>query len=341
MNDVDYSEYFRNVINQSMATDTAFLNPAGIVPLKPPPTVAQQAFSWNDVPIGHSGIDDVRVYFDTLPRSLYNGFPTGEVAIQFAELAPGVSVPERVSKITVHEFLFPRIFRTPLGAFDYFYFRRAFLTMLFIPPQQSVMATSATFAFTFELVVNDLNSSAVRLTPLEPTFSLPQPITMSGDISLRFQVQDPRGAFIRCPIPPTRIRVQRVGAAAANTTFQIIDATDISAIAPLGAAWGVAVYFVAENVANPALAAIVENAGGYTTSNYVYFTPPLIPPPPPPPQVAGFQFTVDANTLAFPIAPAIGQDTFFVFVPKNRVALTLRFSKMQATRTNDLVPIHS
>jgi hypothetical protein len=274
-------------------------------------------------PIGHSAIEDTRVFIDTSVQSQASGgYPSGEIPAQFVEFN-GISAPDRIVKIIASPFNFPHVYTPTSTIFDVFYARSVFMTIRFVPATHLVQSAQPNELFTFELAVDDIESSAVFLRPLEPVFCLRQPVTITGDLTIRFQVRAPSGGFIACPIPPTQISVARVAAPAGGpTTFSLSQGMYIGVLAPPGAAWDVPILFRRASPASapltPLEAALVDLVGR-NASNFT----------------ALGTFTIPDDTSAIAGAPAIS-----VFIPKNSIAMALRFSSLQATRTNDLFPIH-
>jgi len=277
------------------------------------------------LPIGHSAIDDTRVYFDTLILSrAYSGYASGEIPMQFVDIN-GTSPPDRIVKITLTPFNFPHIYTANTTVFDMFYFRSVFMTVRFVPSTHLIQSAQPNDMFTYELYVEDIDSSAVYLRPLEQTFCLKQPISVTGDLTVRFQTRSPTGTgFTNCPIPPTRIRAIRTATGPLPTpftTFALQDGVYIGAIAPPAATYTVPILFQNYNTgaAITPLEVFLVDQIGYQSLTFV--APNL------------FNIAVDTTLYA-------GTD-IYVFVPKNSVAFTMRFSCLQSTRTNDLFPLHT
>lgn len=277
-------------------------------------------------PIGHSAIDDTRVYIDTLVASqTYGGYLNGEIPMQFNDFN-GITPPDRIVKITMSPFNFPHVYLPTTTVFDLFYFRSVFMSMHFVPTTHMVQPKSPNDFFTFELYVNNIDSTAVYLVPIEPTFCLKQPVNVTGDLSIRFQVRSPTGSgFMNCPIPPIRIHVVRtVAPPGGPTTFTLDQSQYIGVLAPAGALYTVPVLFQQYGPVVPLtpLEQLFINTTGFPAGTFVAGPPGT--------------FTVPVDSSAFPVP---GGD-FYIFIPKNGVSFTLRFSSLQPTRTNDLFPVH-
>ncbi len=339
---VNMDDYFRATLSQ-FQEDSVVANPMNMsfkgtgMDLPPPQTAAdaliQQAAQAVKIPIvdhlapiGHSAIDDKRVYVDTLAMTLANGgFANGEIPLQFADFN-GTAPPDRIVKVNLTPFNFPHVYTVGTTVFDMFYFRIVHLTIRFIPTSNQTQTMQPGDTFTFEMVVGDIDSSAVFLTPVEPTFCLGQPVSITGDLTVRFQVRMPgTGALMPIPIPPTRIIARRVSTIAAppTTTFTLQGGIYIGAIAPPAAIYTVPVLFKQFNPIITALETALINDIGYQTTNFV----------------APSSFDIALDTTAIPIVA--GQEDIYVFVPKNGVSFSMRFSSLQPTKTNDLLPIHS
>lgn len=293
-------------------------------------TTRPQSVEW-PIPLLHSAISDTRIYIDTLTMSgAYAGFANGELATQFADVR-GLTVPDRVVKITLGSFNFPHIHSATTTIFDAFYFRSVFVSFRFIPTAQQVQTAQPNELFTFECFVDDIDSSAVMLRPLEPTFCLSQPITPSGNLAVRFQTRAPSGrGFVACPIPPTRVRVARTTAAPGGpTTFTITDSTAIDDLAPVGSTYVVPVIFAdyptSTIVASAALRTLLFAETGFATSNFTI----------------GKTFTIPLDSSAYPVPPGPDREEYYLIIPKNSIAFSVRFSCLQSNKTNELLPLHT
>lgn len=280
------------------------------------------------MPVGHISIDDTRLYFDSLimPASL-DGYASGDVAIRFSE-HNGLTTPTRVVKITINRFYFPHIYLDTSTVFDLFYHRSVFLTLSVVPTTNLVQTATPNMLFTFELHVASIDSNALLLEPVEPTFCLKQPITIAGDIVAQFRVRSSRGlGFIPCPIPPLQVMATRVfpPIPPTPTTFSIGGAY-IGVLAPPGAIYTVPIYIrrIPGLVPDTAFIATLFAAGDeYQAGTFVApntFTIPF----------------VDTGAIPFN-----ANDRVFIFIPKNAFAMMIRFSSAQSTVTNGLFPVHS
>ena len=280
------------------------------------------------VPIGHSAIDDTRIFFDTLvlPQS-YNGYPSGEIPIQFADLN-GMSSPERVVKMTLSPFNFPHIYAESTTIFDTFYFRTVYMTVRFVPTTHLVQSKTPNDLFTYELTVQDIDSSAVFLVPFEPTFIMKQPVTSTGDLTVRFERRTQRGGMAACQIPPTRVRATYTANGAgppAFTRFQLPVGMYIGVLAPAAVTYTVPIVFQVINPAAPTAMEtdlITAQGAEFQTSNFTWNPITRI------------------STFDIPYNCLVGGGDIFMFIPKNGVSFAVRFSCAQANRTNDLIPIH-
>jgi hypothetical protein len=346
---VNMDDYFIGVLSQ-FKDDSEVLNPMNIAiqsndtPGEPTTNteevltrLAERVAAKNAVvdiaiPIAHSAIDDTRVFFDTLVlQQAYTGYPSGEIPIQFNAFN-GLSSPDRVVKITIPSFNFPHIYLPSSVVFDVMYFRSVFMTFTFVPLTNAVQVQPPNNMFTFELYVDRIDSNSVYLIPLEPTFILKQPITISGDANIRFQVRDPRGGMVACQIPPTRVTVRRQAWPLALTTFIIVDGTDINVLAPYGVLYTVPITFLPFSpTAWPLGQALSESTTGFQASNFR----PIVTPGGTFPG-----FDIPFATWGVPPAPPGMEDRLYIFIPKNAISFTFRLSCLQSTKTNDLIPIH-
>ena len=278
------------------------------------------------MPVGHVSIDDTRLYFDSLITSTaLNGYASGDVAIRFSE-HNGLTTPTRVVKITIGRFYFPHIYLANNTVFDLFYHRSVFLTLSVVPTTHLVQTATPNALFTFELHVADIDSNALLLEPIEPTFCLKQAITISGDIIAQFRVRSTRGlGFVPCPIPPIQVVATRVATDAVSTTFDL-GALYIGVLAPPGATYTVPIYIrrpvTVPLPSDPFVTFIVNDTVGYQSSTFTITN----------------RFSIPVSSLAFPV---LATDQVIIFIPKNSFSLMVRFSSAQTSVTNGLFPVHS
>lgn len=274
--------------------------------------------------VGKTSVSDSRIFIDSLRmQAALVGFPDGIVAAQFSDLN-GTSPPERVIQMHLAPFLFPHIYNASTDVFDTFYFRTVFLSMRFTPVASAFQVSTPNIPFTFELAVEDIDSSAVLLVPREPTLYFSQPINVTSDLTMQFFTRRPDGTgFAGCPIPPLRILVTRTGSIAVppTTSFRIIDGTHIGALAPDSAPYTVPVMFRPYNAVTTALETALVNATGYQSSNF---------------NAAAGTFDVAVDTTLI----GAGADDIYLFVPKNSFAMSARFTSTQYKKTTDMVAIH-
>lgn len=338
---VDMGAYLQASLSQ-FQDDPAVINPANIAPraqqsYAEPQTAAEatiaslqaatQPIQQVDLasPVGHSAIVDKRVLVDTLvARNAFIGFADGTVPVQFSDLN-GTSPPDKIVKIHLAPFSFPHIFTPTTTVFDMFYFRTVYMNVRFVPSTSQYQSAQPNDLFTFELAVDSIDSSAVFLIPTEPIFFLNQPVSVAGDLSVRFQVRSPvGGGFMNCPIPPTRIHALRTATIALppSTTFQLQGGIYIGALAPPASIFTVPILFQQFNAVASALETALINAVGYQSTNFV----------------GPSSFDISVDTTAIPLGVA---DDIYVFIPKNSFCFSMRFSSLQTGKSNDLVPTHS
>lgn len=349
---VNMDDYFKGVLSQ-FKEDSAVMNPMNIT-ITPDEysgaktgdeaeavitrLAAQAAVKSSLVdfvgPIGHSAIDDTRIFCDTLVRpQSYAGYPSGEIPMQFVEFN-GISPPDRIVKITLSPFNFPHVYLPTTTVFDLFYFRSVFMSIRFVPTTHLIQSSSPNELFTFELYVNHIDSSAVYLTPIEPTFILKQPVSVTGDLTVKFQVRSPSGGFIDCPIPALRVTVRRYLAPFGGpTTFLIVDGSYIGVLAPYGALYSVPIVFQTIPPAPPADSVFLAGTSGQPASNFRDIVVPGVGTFP--------AFDIPADTSGIPPPPPGAEDRSYIFIPKNGVSFNIRFSSLQPNKTNDLIPIHT
>lgn len=313
---VNIDDYFLGVLGQC-PLDSSVMGPLG-------PEEKQSASPAREI-APTNAIFDTRAFIDTLAQpSAFNGFPNGIIPFQFADLG-GASPPDNVIEIALSPFNFPRA-NVPGSAFGALYFKTVYATVQCVPATLQTQTIAPNSPFTFELRVSqsdaDYDPTMVYLMPSEPTFSLKQPITTTGDLTIRFQTRSPAGGFIPYPIPPTRVHVMRKTAMGNITTMTMSKGESVSAIAPIGATYSVPILFLNYNTgtAITPLEAQLVNAAGYHASNFVS-------------NGSTESFDIDADTTN------AGGSDIYAFVPKNGVALKIRFTSISTTKTNGLLPV--
>lgn len=329
---VNLDSYFLGVLGQ-FKEDGVVLNPMNrsTTPESAPQHVVAAPSLTEAFPIGHSAISNTRIFLDSLILgSSYKGYADGEIPFQFSDQL-GLTPPDHVVIISITPFRFPHIYTAGGIAFDFFYFQTLFVTVQFIPSTNLVHPGQPNRPFTFECALNAVNGSVDLATPFDPIFSLRQPIN-AGNLSIKFQTRAPSGGFINCPIPPTRITVIRtLFPPGGPTTFTISDGTYIGALAPPGAMFSVPILFQRKSDAAYApptgLQALLYTSSGFVASTFT----------------ASGTFTIPIDTsmwLGPPPAPtSVLVEEHYIFVPKNGIAMGMRFACLSASKTNDLIPI--
>lgn len=277
--------------------------------------------SW---PIGHAAMDDTRIFVDTLQMSnALGGFINGTIPLQFSHFN-NISAPDRIVKITILPFSFPHIHTRTSTVFDFFYFRKVYMTIAFIPATSQIQSTAPNELFTMELDVDDIDAQAVTLRPVSPTYTLGRPVSGVTDLSISFRTAHPNlSGFVPCAIPPLRIRAQCTHCDAVYTEFTIVDGSYIGVLAPDAATYQVAVFVTRTTSGIPptAFEAAFDTGIGHLAYQFAAAT-------------STFR-TVTPGGAPMPIG-----EFMWIIIPKNRVSFTMRFSCTQSTTTNHLIPVH-
>lgn len=321
--------YFRGVLNQ-FPDDSSILDPLHYGATSSA-AASQSVSPYSDLPFGHSAVEEFLIDLDTLGlASMYNGSSSGEVTYQLNEIN-NTPAPIRVVQISISQFFFPRIYLTQVPDYEYFYLKRVYMQLQFIPMLSQTQTLSSNTLFTFELAVDIIDVNFVRLTPLRPTITLQQPTNLPGALTIKYFNRNPNGIG-SIAIPATRVLASRyaTGVLPTYTAYQFTMASPdgITVLGPTGAG-ATAVVQLARSTTGPATV-LEQLLDGRIVVAYD-FTVLLAPPDPP----AG-SFKIPTNTAAFPILP--GESPIYVYIPKNAFSVPMHFLSLNPARTNELIP---
>jgi hypothetical protein len=259
----------------------------------------------------YDSIKDATFYFDSLYQDLSAVTGVGQLAFSIVNLN-GLNPIQNVIALKIGSFYFPNL--GTVGLTDFFYYRRVYLKIENIVKQSSVQAAN-TESYHFEFDVQNINSTAVLLTPINELFYFQAPITALSSIIFTFYT--PLN-FKHIPIPSAQIVVQPDPANLATGDFLVITGGLATDIGPIGVLLppGIAVFFTNYTSGNPVIDAQVNAAGG------IYVTDVL---------------TSTSFRLSIPIA--IAPPTVMI-VGKNRIAFQMRFTSLAPSADNGLIPVH-
>lgn len=153
------------------------------------------------------GFEDWQFYFDSIAKNGTSNTSGGELIWSISNINNNQDV-KNIIEAHVDSFYFPRLQIDDVHP-DYFYYRKLFMQIENAPSAQSINA-QAGFRFHFEFDVDNLNSTAVLLTPVKRSFFFQRPITSFTEFDVRFIV--PQGntlnGFQYVNLPPDIITIQ-------------------------------------------------------------------------------------------------------------------------------------
>lgn len=148
-------------------------------------TVPDQSSSATPMGAPTFGFEDQSFYFDSLVKNGTSNTSGGELIWSISSLNNNNDI-KNIIEAHVDQFYFPRIQIDNVHP-DYFYYRKLFMQIENAPSAQAINAQSG-FRFHFEFDVDNLNSTAVLLTPVKRSFFFQRPITSLTELYIRFAV---------------------------------------------------------------------------------------------------------------------------------------------------------
>ncbi len=272
------------------------------------------------------GFEDVELYFDSTQRDTSSDLTVGEIKWDVTIINNSKDIKNCV-EMHIGEFYFPKIY-APVGTPEFFYFGRVFIEF------QNASSTQATLGsnnnkFHFEFKIENITAQAVKLVPVKPTFYFQRPMTSITDFQLRFMVPpvtSQSSIFKRIPIPIDTVQVTSLvtlGIGYNPIRFQINGGYDTTILGPVGAivSPGIA-SFISGYISNSqAVNTLVNNTNGIYITNIVDSTTF---------EVAGIDST--SVNAEFPAT---------VYIPKNRIAFSVRFTTVKDHLTNYIGVVHT
>lgn len=262
------------------------------------------------------GFEDIYVLFESQYKIDPTTLSSGAVSFSVTDLNNNVPISD-VVQVSVDDFWFPAVTSPSAYSPDFFYFRKVYMQIAELPNNQSFQARN--FQYHFEFNVTELSSVAVRLVPVNRTYTLRQPLSTLSAITLRFFV--PQNSQ-RVPLPIDYVRVRAVpGTNPAR--FTMLGGYTTEVLAPIGpiAAPGVAVYFNGFVSNNPNANNTINDVNGIFITNIVDTTT--------------FE-TTNAN-----FAPVTTQSECNMLIGKNRFSVSMTFTSIKAAKfTNGLDYTH-
>jgi hypothetical protein len=180
------------------------------------------------------GFEDTEVYLDSVRKSTED-LANGLVSFDITPLNNNIPL-SNIIQVNIGEVYFPRVHnpRAQLDPVnyaslalvpnspDFFYYRRLHIQIVNFPFAQAAKAINN--AYHWEMQVDELNSNAVKLTPIKPSFFLPRPITTLSEIQLRFLVpQALTGIVLPVKLTPDVVTISPVTPGTNPIRFRIVD----------------------------------------------------------------------------------------------------------------------
>jgi hypothetical protein len=315
------------------------------------------------------GFEDSELYFDSLYRNAaISDLPNGLIGYALTTINNNRDL-KNIIEMTVGSFYFPRITNprvqldsanyqslvlTP-NAPDYFFFRRLYMQVVNMPFGQAVQASNSV-QYHWEFQIDDLNSVAVRLTPLKPSFFLQRPLQTLSEIQFRFMVPLD---FRAVPLEPDTLSVQMVLPATNPARFRTLNTPNGSDVLnllippailqnkslpdtaqiplPVIAAPGIAIFMSGARLqsgilSNLILEQLVNNPGGLFITSITNTAVTTADDP-------QYVFTIaDINGLLAPVVTST--NNFTMVVPYRRIAFPVRFTCVKDQLTNYITVTH-
>ncbi len=314
-NQIDTREILkREIYKQGYDSDTNFR-------ITNPPILGPNGLVKEDEPPPEVGFEDVYLLFDSTQRNGTSDYDNGEITWSITTLNNSVDIKNCIA-IRILPFYFPNIY-TATTSPDYFYFLRAFIEIQNLPSTQSVLGPKNN-KFHFECDVQNTTGQAVLFVPLNDTFYFQRPLTSISDFQVRFLIPPTTSQpanFKRISIPSDTVTIQSLttgGFGYNPIRFQITGGDDTSVLGLVG------------SMGSPGLAVfITDYASNISAINTAVNDP------------AGVFVSTVLSTATFEIAginatTVNGPFTATMYIPKNRIALHVRFTSVRNQITNHL-----
>lgn len=320
-------------------------------------------------PSGTVGFEDWEIYFDSVYKnSAISDLGNGILGYSLATLNNNKDL-KNVIQMRLRPFYFPRITNPRVqldpvnypslalttSSPDYFFFRRMYIQVVNMPFGQAVQANNSV-QYQWECAVENLNSVAVLVNPLEQSFFLQRPLQTLSEIQFRFMVPLD---FRSVPIPVETLPVQMVLPPTNPARFRILNTPDgseamnllippaivqnqsppdpaqipIPAIAPPG----VAIFMSGAQLTNGGIhnvivEQLVNSINGVFVTAVINTSAPALPPQ--------YVFVVGDINATLGAPPIINSNVFVMVVAYRRIAFPVRFTCVKDQLTNYISVTH-
>lgn len=266
------------------------------------------------------GFRDFEIYFDTAFQTVSSPLTQGEITFNVSDYNNGQSIGNLV-EITLGSFYFPKPYLYTTTQPDPYFYRRIYMSIEGLPSTQASRGANGS-QYNFEFQVVDLNSIAVLLQPIKPSFYLQSVLTVYNETKMRF-TSGPY--FESISLPKTTLTIQNYlpgtnpaefillnGDTMNNIDSTINPATVYPYVLPVPAAVYITGFLPVPALNTPQGLFITQINQYGVAPNFTYtFTIP------------GFDFT----------ALAVPSDATMI-VGKNRIAIPMRFTTVENRITN-------
>jgi hypothetical protein len=266
---------------------------------------------------GDTGFEDVELYFDSFRKNDADSLlSNGTLSYSVASMNNNLDL-RNVVQMHITPFFFPRI-EGDTARPDYFFYRKLYIYV------QSLSSTNAVHAslsnhFHWEFDVDNLNSVAVELTPAKPDFYFPVPLNALSNIT--FQFLRPK-AFNAVDIPNDSVRVRSVAGSNPGQFVLLNGDLTTTVFGPVGipTSPGYAVEVTGFASSDATINTDMNDVEG----NYV----------------TEILTTTTFSMSAFNFAALVADYEADMYVMKNRIAFSVRFTCIKTQSTNYITPTH-
>jgi len=270
------------------------------------------------------GFEDVELYFDSTQREPVSQIANGVLGWD-VPLINNTQEIENCVEITMGDFYFPKVYSSA-GKPEFLYHHRVFVEFQGAPSGQSILGPGGN-RFHWEFRVINITGHAVKLVPVRESYFFKSPLNYINAFVIRFMVPSTIPSiplFKNIPLPrevAPIISLTNGGFGYNPARFQVTEGTtDI--IGPIGAtiAPGVAIFITGFASGTALVDSAINDAEGLFVITVIDATTFEI-------------FGVDSSALVagFPAS---------MYVPKNRIAIPVRFTKVKDQLTNYITVGH-
>ena len=268
------------------------------------------------------GFEDWGFFLDSTNRDNTSNYGLGQIQWTLTESNGGRPIAN-VVEVEISKIQFPRLVTqgsNPAIDPDIFYFNRVYVEIMNSPNRSGYVVSNNKYRFHFECVIDQINAQSISLIPMFDKYYFRVPIDSMSALQFRFWIPSmkPNSSGIMKPLSLLNDNIVVKLIPGTNPArFTIISAGDTTSVfGNVGALTpGVAVFMDGANTGIGAVdVAINSNLGMYVTTIIDAKT---------------FEVgTVDASLTA------VSGQNINIFVPKNRIAVSVRLTTVVRNITN-------